>query len=115
MIEPGGILTSFKEGVIRVHGKGIALDSDGLPMVPDNADLKSALYMFVRSMMIGAGWKDPVMSFEFCNAEFERLGRRAMNKIRQKTPDQVHTSMVNQARFEPPAGYYDNFFSNVTG
>lgn len=113
--EPGQILTSFECGPIRIHFKGIPVDSDGLPMIPDNENLKQALYYYVRAQMCGAGWPDKVLGFDRCIQMFETIGRRGINQIKQETPDMKENSMQNQVRFAPPEGYYEQFFSNTRG
>ena len=43
-IEMGTILTDFPDGKITLYSRRIPVDNKGLPMIPDNANYKEAMY-----------------------------------------------------------------------
>lgn len=108
--EPGSILTSFEQGEIRVHYKGLATDEDGLPLIPDNVHLKEALYLYSRAKMTGAGWKDPVYNVAYLEQKFELVARRAINDMNKWTVDKAEAVRRNQLSFNIAEDYWANFF-----
>ena len=108
----GYINTSFPDGKITIYYRGIKTDEDGFPMIPDNQNYKQALYWYCRAMMIGAGFKDTVFTYEKCLNQFEQLyAPRALAEIRMPSPEQMEHRINTFVRFIPHQGYYDNFFS----
>lgn len=107
----GYINTSFSEGIVTIYYRGIKTDEDGFPMIPDNPNYIQALYWYCRAMMIGAGWKDGVFTYEKCIEQFEVLyAPRALAEMRMPSPEQMERRIETFVRFIPNQGYYDNFF-----
>ena len=53
----GGVIqTSFKEGLIEVAYKSIAVDEEGFPMVPDNQKVKLALEYYILFRFLEPIW-----------------------------------------------------------
>lgn len=109
-VEMDWITTSFADGMVRLYYWSVPLDENGLPLIPDNENYKQALYFYVRAMMIGAGYQDPVYRHQDLMQMFETYGRRAINEITYPTPDQKEQQLKTQVRFIPPANYYENFY-----
>lgn len=109
--ELGYINTSFAEGKVRIFYQAIPVDADDMPLIPDNQNYKNALYWYCRAMMIGAGWKDRIFTWEACMKNFEDLyAPRALAEIRMPSPDQMEKRVDLLTRFLPAAGYYESFF-----
>lgn len=108
--EPGWLVTSIIDGCVTLHYKGIPLDENGLPYIPDNENYKEAIYLYVRAKMIGAGYDDKVYKERELMERFEVIGKRAINEITYPTPDMKEQQLKTQVRFIPPENYYDNFF-----
>jgi hypothetical protein len=109
-LDMGYITTSFCDGTVVVHYKAIPTDSDGLPLIPDNENYKQALYWYVRAMMIGSGFKDPVFDEKEMMQRFEAYAARAINEVSYPSPDQKEQQLKLHVRFIPPANYWENFF-----
>lgn len=110
---PGYITTSFKCGWIRVHYKRIPVDEDGLPMIPDNENLKQALYWYTRAMMVGAGWEDPIPTYrnpEVLLAKFELAAGRAASEITYPTDAELELAVRNLNKMVKDERYFDRFF-----
>lgn len=111
---PGYITTSFKCGWIRVHYKRIPCDEDGLPLIPDNENLKHAIYWYCRGMMQGAGWEDPVYrSIEQLlgpQGKFEFHAGRAISEITYPTLGEMELAVRNLNKMIKDENYYDRFF-----
>jgi hypothetical protein len=108
------INTSFCDGKIRVYYNEIPIDKDGFPLIPDNQNYKQALYWYVRGMMIGAGFTDPVFSYDQCEARCERHMARAMGEITYPSVDQAMASMEASNRLIFNDGAFDNFFGDTS-
>lgn len=110
-IEMGYIKTSMADATVRVYYKMVPLDADGLPLIPDNEDYKFAIYWYVRSQMIGAGFEDKVFRYDQCMAYFEKHAARAMGSIRYPSVDQMELKIANLNRLiKMPGDYFDSFF-----
>jgi len=106
------INTSFKCGKVRLYYMAIPVDANGFPLVPDNGNYKEAIYWYVRSRMIGAGYKDTVFKYQECEQKFELHAARAMGQIRYPSVDQAETRMQQGSRLIMDMNYFDTFFSN---
>lgn len=109
-IEYGTILTDLPDCEITVYYRRIPLDEKGLPLIPDNSNYKEALYWWVRSRMIGAGFDDSVVKMGECDLKFEHFSGRAVAEIDYPSPDQMEGKLHVFARLIPPEGYYEHFF-----
>ena len=104
------LVTSFSDGVVRIHYRGIPVDKDGLPLIPDNQNYKEALYWYVRSKMYGAGYEEKQYQETDMMQRFEMYAARAIGEITYPTPDMKEQQLKTQVRFIPAANYYENFF-----
>lgn len=110
LIQGNYIQTSLASMFIKIHYLSIPVDSEGYPMIPDNEDLKSALYWYVMSMLIGAGYEHKVFNHQYCQQQFEFYSGRALGTLRFPTEDKM--AKLNRAiiqRLIPPYGYYSDF------
>lgn len=82
-----GIQLSFTDKEIILYYLGYETDSEGIITIPDNEALKKAIYWYVLTMMIGAGYTHPVFKYEYCNQEYTTWTRRAINELRDWTPE----------------------------
>ena len=86
-IQKGIIFTSMEEGTIELAYKGIALDEDGYPLIPDNSSFTRALEAYIKKQhftilfdlgKIGNGplaqvQQDYAWAVGDCQSEFNRL------------------------------------------
>ncbi len=107
------IHTSFEEGNITLHYWKRPIDSEGYPLVPDNENYKIALYWYLLSMMIDAGYDHKEgYSAEFCRGKFEFYGGRAIAEIKYPSIDKMEKNRQVLTRLVPPAHLYGDFFLN---
>lgn len=112
-VEGNYLQTSFECGFVKIHYKQRPLDKEGYPQIPDNENFKTALYWYTIMMLIGAGYKHEVFSFEECEERFEKYGARAINEITYPSLDDM--AMINRSttRLIPPYHFYEDFFQNA--
>lgn len=103
------IQTSFDCGTITVHYRALPTCNDGYPLIPDNENYKTALYWYVLSMMLGAGYTHKVFNYVFANAEWEKYARRAINEITYPTIDTMEKWYRAGTRLVPPEHFYEDF------
>jgi len=106
------IQVSFKEGVITLYYLAYEKDENGVIMIPDNESLKTALYWYVLHMMIGAGFEHPnkEFSYKFCESKWEEYRDRAINSLRNWTPDRAFDFSRTWVRLIPTGLDYHNTF-----
>jgi len=104
---------SIADTVVRVHYKGIPLDENGFPLIPDEENYKQALYFYTRKMMIGAGYEDKVYTMLQLDAEFEKYAGRAMGKIRYPSVDSMDMKVDRMTRLIVDPNYFNSFFSGT--
>jgi hypothetical protein len=105
------IQTSFCDGCVTILYLKYLTDEDGLILIPDNEDLKTALYWYVLHMMIGAGFEHPI--FKYTDAEQRWLDAkdRAINSLRNWSPDRVHEFQRTWVNLMPPSPLFHNRFN----
>jgi len=109
------IQTSFKEGTITLFYLKYETDENGVIMIPDNESLKTALYWYALTMMIGAGFTHPNKEFTytFCESKWEEYRDRAINSLRNWTPDRCYDFSKTWVRLMPTGkDYHDTFMLN---
>lgn len=108
--EMGYISTSIRDTWLRIHYKGIPLDGNGLPLIPDEENYKEALYYYCRAKMIGAGYEDRQFTEDKCMTRYEQYAEKAIRKISYPSVDQVESRMLNLNRLWFPENYWDTFY-----
>lgn len=109
-LELDHILTSFSDGCVRVYYKAAPHDERGLPLIPDNQNLKNAIYYYCRHKMIGAGYEDKIFKEEVCFQRYNTYLEKASVEIDFPSPDMMEHHVNTFARFIPPEGYYNEYF-----
>lgn len=110
-VEPGYIITSLKEGYIRVYFKTMPHDTKGNPMIPDNAKLHESIYWFCRHKLIGSGWIDPVYGRDdrVCYDRYKEYHDEATSSMDMMTPDMDMALTESHARFYPNEDGWGSF------
>lgn len=112
-IEMDYINTSFCDGMIRLHYLSQPMDCDGFPLIPDNGNYKEALYYYVRSKMIGCGYKDTAFNEQELMQRFELYASRAMAQIRYPSVDVVHERIAKLTKYVLPENYWEHYFNGI--
>jgi len=104
------IQTSFEEGFIKLHYWTIPVCSEGYPLIPDNENFKQAIYWYVLSMLIGAGYQHKVFSFDQAFEYWEKYANRAVNEVSYPSISSMHRLAKSSVRLIPPINFYEDFF-----
>lgn len=111
-IQGNYIQTSFECGYVKIHYLSIPVDSDGFPLVPDNANYKRALEWHVIRRLIGAGYKHPVFSYKEADTEFKYYAALGMGEVSYYNPEGAARLNRSHVRLIPNYAAYSNFFSS---
>lgn len=117
-IENDCIITTLKEGCIALSYKRFVKGADGLDLIPDNEDLKMALFHFAmyRWWMARSFQKEQasISQVRFHKREFELLRQRAKAQISSPDLDKMENIKNWSQRLVPRSNFYDRGFSNLT-
>lgn len=80
-IDGSSLNVEFEKGHVLIIYRSIPRDSEGLPMIIDNAFLKEALGYYIIYRMILKGIKHPTLSFETALQLWNTMYPRASNDI----------------------------------
>lgn len=82
-----GVQVSFTNKEVVLYYLKYETDDEGIITIPDNEALKKSIYWYVLAMMIGAGFNHPVFGYEMASLEHSTWTRRAINELRDWTPE----------------------------
>lgn len=104
------IQTSFKEGKVVIYFLQMPVDCDGYPLIPDNENYKEALYWFLLTKAIEAGYEHPLFDWNHCWNMWEHIyAPRAVNEIRYPSVDGMERLLQSTVRLVPPTHFYTDF------
>lgn len=111
------IRTSFKQGCVIVSYDA-RIQNDCLDMIPDNENLKDALFHFCmyRFWMSRMHMKEEGTSniMQFHLRQYSVIGRKAVGEINKPDIDQMENIKNMTQRLVPRSNFYDNGFSQLS-
>lgn len=112
-IQKGIIFTSQEEGTIEIAYKAIALDEDGLPLIPDDQDFMLAVEYYVMSRYLEPLWmmgKITDKAFEFINQKRYFYTPAAFTSLQMPSIDKMESIMNGLNRLLINDSAHQNFF-----
>ena len=81
VLNPDYIHTSFETGYLFITYRGLPIDDNGYPLVPDDISFREAFFWYIMKMLMMRGWKHPDPNFHwmFANAQWQRYCTQARN------------------------------------
>lgn len=114
----GYVFPNFKEGRIAISYKGIPLDEDGYPMIPNEEFWRNAIKWEITYKLAYKAWlADTISDKKFTKIEDDRNWyiAQAVNKTKMFTNDDEAQAFVNQMTALIPRGTgHENFFRNIS-
>jgi hypothetical protein len=107
------VVTSFTDGLIKLHYIGYATDKDNFPKIVDDPDYKMALEWYLFSQMILKGYKHPEIGFKEAFELWEVYRLRAENAMKGLTLDSAERFRNTWNRFATNNEYAGDFFMNA--
>lgn len=115
-INDGIITTSFRNGYIEMAYKGIVVDEDGIPMVPEHFAIMRALLDYIKVQyytILVENMKMPYQVLQMAEQRYAWSIGRASTQLHQMTLDEAEnfTNIVN--RLIPDLKQHDKYFSTL--
>lgn len=115
-VDNGFIVTTFETGVIGIVYKGLRLDANGFPYVPDEISFKDAILWYTIMKLILGGWKHPAneIDYKFARSEWLRYCSQARNKAKSLTTTEMAELQLEWVSLlQSP--YYKHKYYNTLG
>jgi hypothetical protein len=115
-IQHGIITTSFKEGYILVSYKGISLDNDGYPAIPDDQDVMLCLEYYILFRYLENLWalsKIPDKVFNYYDQKKCWYMGAANSSMQMPSIDQLETVMNSVTRILHNNQRHEQFFEKM--
>lgn len=94
---------SFEKGTIKLFYKGLAVDCDGFPLIPDNVFFLEALSYRILFKLLSRGMTHPVWTVQTALQMWEEYKSRAIGIALMPSPDEWETIMNNWNQLIPNA------------
>lgn len=111
-IEVNSIVTSFPTGEITLHYYSLPVDEEGYPLIPDIPSYKEAIYWYVLTKLIGAGYKHRVFDFNMVEEQWNGHRNIAIDHAKRWTTEDAAKAVGLQTRLIFPMSAYTDFFIN---
>lgn len=115
-IKAGCIVTSFETGTILMSYKGIQVDEEGFPMIPDNVYFDKALRAYSQMMLDRKEWRRgnlPQQVFMKSEQDWLFYCRAAASAALMPNIDKVENFKNMWVRLKPSLNEYGTFFSGL--
>lgn len=115
-IKNGCIVTSFESGTIVLSYKGIQVDSEGFPMIPDNVYFDKALRSYSQMMLDRKEWRRgnlPAQVYAKTEQEWLFYCKAAASAALMPNIDKVENFKNMWVRLKPSLNEYSTFFSGM--
>lgn len=106
------IVTSFTDGLIKLHYIGYAIDKDNFPKIVDDPDYSMALEWYLFAQMLLKGYNHPKIDFKQAFEFWEMYRLRAENAMKVQTLDSAERFRNTWNRFATGNQYAGDFFMN---
>jgi len=113
-IQGGCIQTSMDSMFVKIHYDCLPVDKEGYPLAPDLHEYREAVYWYVLSKLIGAGFEHKLFrgmqGYDYVRKQYDDYAGLALGKI--KLPDMDRAARLRDAfslRLIPPYHFYDDF------
>jgi hypothetical protein len=104
---------SFEEGEIKLHYRTLPVDEEGYPLIPDNENLKQAIFYYCLMCLIGAGaeLQNKELNWRMCFDLYEnKYLPRAINEMKIWNPETAQRAYTSQTRLIFPQHFHRDFF-----
>lgn len=111
---PNHIQTTFDEGQVVIFYRKISTDKDGYPLIPDEENIRQAIFWWLMGRVTISGYKHPDarMDYDYCESKFKQYARAGKNVLKYWSVDTRQAVLELTVNLIPPYGFYDRFFIN---
>lgn len=111
-VQKGNVLQfPFDEGIIVLTYFGFAVDESGMPMIPDNISLITALTWYILSKMILGGYKHPStdIDYNFAHDKWLTYCSQARNALVYPSVGDMEAFLRGWVKLMPEDRFVDGF------
>lgn len=109
----GYIKTSFRTGELIVYYKGMPVDEEGFPLIPDEINCREAIFWYIFRMLLLGGFSHPTINFEYAQVMWEKYCRQARSYANMPTLDQLENIKRRFLNLKPNLRAANNFFRDL--
>lgn len=112
-VQKGIIFTSFEEGVLQVSYKGIGVDEDGYPLIPDNEKFTMGLEYYIAHRYLEGLWamgKITDKVFQYYEQKRHWYLGAANSSMQMQNIDQLESTMNGLNRLVRRDDAHETFF-----
>jgi hypothetical protein len=116
-ITDGYLVTSFEEGGVLMAYKGIPVDDEGFPKIPDNVYYREAIVNYCQMQLDRQGWraqKLPEAIYRDSERKWNFFCQGARNQANMPNIDKMEAIKNQWIRLKPQINRYDNFFQDLS-
>lgn len=106
------IITSFTDGLIKLHFVGFAVDKSGYPKILDDADYKMACKWYIFGNMMLKGYKNPNLSYKDVVALYDKHRLAAENAPKMPSLDGADRFRAGWSRYIQNSEVSKDYFMN---
>lgn len=111
-VNPDYIITSFSDGIIKLHCIAFTVDKNGYPKIVDDADYKMCVEWYLFSQMLLKGYKNPQIDFKGAFQMYEMYRLRAENAGKVMSLDGAQRFNATWSRYIQNSNVENDFFMN---
>jgi hypothetical protein len=110
------LIASFEEDEVLMAYKGVALDDEGFPLIPDNVYYRQAITNYCQMMMDRMGWragKLPEAIYRDSQRDWQFFCQGARSAANFPNVDKMESIKNQWIRLKPQINRHDNFFQDL--
>lgn len=110
------IVTSFASGCLLLAFRGIKIDDEGFPMVPDNISYKKALKSYITMMLDRVGWRKgsvPENLYRDSQRDWEWYVKQARGSANMPNLDMMDNIRLQWLKLKPSQSAHGTFYTDL--
>ena len=110
------VITSFEEGCILLSYKGIAVDEEGFPKIPDKISYRKAIQIYVQMQMDRKDWRAGKLSqaaYIESKQDWQWYAGQARGAALMPSPDKMESIKNSWVRLKPRMNENRTFYQNM--
>jgi len=110
------IVTSFKSGCILLAFRGIKVDHDGYPMIPDNVSYKRAVKSYITMMLDRINWRkgsSPEAHYRDSQRDWEWYVKQARGAANMPNLDMMDNIKTQWVKLKPSQTAHQTFYTDL--
>ena len=110
------IITSFASGCLLLAFKGIKVDEEGFPMIPDNVSYKKAIKAYITMMLDRLGWRKGTMqenAYRDSQRDWEWYVKQARGAANMPNLDMMDNIRLQWLKLKPSQTAHRTFYTDL--